>query len=97
MWYSCVQYLLLVVHFFGWLLLQERNQCRVNLHKKHVLDNDICELCGQYAERCDHLIFQCLVAKEFWNYLGWRNLRILAVNQLWEMPRPVGAPQSSSR
>ena len=80
------------VRFFGWLLLHERIQCRANLHNKHVLDDDICELCGQSAETCDHLIFQCTVARSFWNHLGWRDLSIPPVNRLWELPRPAEVP-----
>jgi len=58
------------VKFFGWLLLKERVRCKINLHKKHVMDSDTCELCGQAPECYDHLIFQCTVARAFWNQPG---------------------------
>lgn len=51
----------LPVKFFGWLMLQERIQCKLNLRKKHILGDDTCELCGDSLESCDHPIFHCTV------------------------------------
>jgi len=81
------------VRFFGWLLMLGRLQCRANLYYKHVLDDDICELCRQQPETSDHLIFHCTVAKEFWNHLGFQgNLPLPSTKQLWDMPRPPTKP-----
>jgi len=68
------------VRFFGWLLMRGRLQCRANLYYKHVLDDDICELCRQQPETSDHLIFHCTVAKEFWNHLGFQGLPLPSTN-----------------
>jgi len=70
------------VKFFGWLLLQERIQCRANLAKKNILDSDTRELCGQSAENCDYLIFHCPVANSFWTHLGWDSASLPQVHRL---------------
>jgi hypothetical protein len=46
------------VQFFAWLLVQERIQCRSNLVKKHVVAENMCEVCAQ-EEDCSHIIFRC--------------------------------------
>jgi hypothetical protein len=33
--------------FFAWLLAQEKIQCKTNLRKKRILEEDGCEECGQ--------------------------------------------------
>ena len=80
------------VRFFGWLLVNNRIQCRYNLHLKHVLDDDICQLCGNAAETADHLIFRCLVPSAFWNHIGWTGVNLPEPTHLWEMPRPPHIP-----
>ena len=81
------------VKFFGWLLLQERIQCRANLAKKNILDSDTRELCGQSAENCDHLVFHCPVANSFWTHLGLDSTSLPQVHRLWKMRRPDHIPQ----
>lgn len=83
------------VRFFGWMLLHESIHCQVNLHNKHVLDDDICELCRQEGETCDHLIFRCIVVKALWNHLGWQSLPIPGVHPDHKEPPPP--PPSSPR
>ena len=77
------------VQFFAWLLTQDRLNCRSNLKVKNILDDDICELCGQEAEDCQHLILTCPFAT-------WRALDIDAsgcsVQSLWDIPRPATIP-----
>lgn len=80
------------VRFFGWLLLKDRIQCRANLYHKNVLDNDICELCQLATESSEHLIFQCTVARQFWEHLGFQGLPLPLVTELWNMPRPPAVP-----
>ncbi|TVU26071.1 hypothetical protein EJB05_28600, partial [Eragrostis curvula] len=58
------------VQFFTWLLVQGRIKCRTTLLTKHIVDDDICELCLVVAESADHLIFQCPVAASFWQAIG---------------------------
>lgn len=80
------------VCFFGWLLLKERIQCRANLHRKNILDDDICELCRQNPETVDHLIFHCSVAAQFWNHVRCQGMPLPAIPELWNMPRPAAVP-----
>lgn len=80
------------VRFFGWLLLQDRIQCRANLYHRNILEDDICELCHQAAENSEHLIFHCTVAKQFWDHIGYRGLPLPLITELWDMPRPPTVP-----
>jgi len=34
------------VQFFGWLLIHDRVQSKANLHKKKILEDVVCDLCG---------------------------------------------------
>jgi hypothetical protein len=34
------------VQFFAWLLAQEKTQCKTNLRKKRILEEDVCEECA---------------------------------------------------
>ncbi|TVU08333.1 hypothetical protein EJB05_41734, partial [Eragrostis curvula] len=47
------------VQFFGWLLVQERIQCKTNLLQKTIVDDAKCEVCSSADETSDHLIFEC--------------------------------------
>jgi hypothetical protein len=38
------------VKFFAWLLVQNRIQCKTNLRKKNILDDDTCELCNNGSD-----------------------------------------------
>jgi hypothetical protein len=80
------------VKFFGWLLLQERIHCRANLAKINILDDAMCELCGQSEEDCEHLIFRCPVASSLWAHLGWDMNQLPPISNLWEIPRPDQGP-----
>jgi len=52
-----------------WLLSQKRIQCRVNLHRKHIVPNATCELCGEADESPEHIINGCHIARQFWTKL----------------------------
>jgi hypothetical protein len=80
------------VRFFGWLLLNNRIQCRSNLFMKHILEDDICELCGNAVETADHLIFHCPVSSQFWSHIGWAEQDVPQVADLWQMTRPAHIP-----
>lgn len=79
------------VKFFGWLLVQGRIQCRLNLVKKNVLTNSSCELCGQ-GESCDHIMFHCQFALTVWTSLGIDTTNA-TVAALWTVARPTTVPK----
>lgn len=79
------------IQFFGWLLMQERIQCRVNLAKKNILTNSSCALCGQ-EESCDHIILHCSFASQVWSSLGFQTADA-TVKLLWNVARPATVPK----
>jgi hypothetical protein len=81
------------VKFFGWLLVQGRVHCKANLLKKHIVEDDSCDLCSQSSESCDHLFFVCPVARSFWSHLGWDPSLLPSVESLWEIPCPDHIPK----
>uniref|UniRef100_J3L6R6 Reverse transcriptase zinc-binding domain-containing protein n=1 Tax=Oryza brachyantha TaxID=4533 RepID=J3L6R6_ORYBR len=52
-----------VKHF--WLLLRDRIQSAANLKARNWDGSEFCKLCGQ-LETCQHIIFQCPLAKFMW-------------------------------
>ncbi|CAN6250750.1 unnamed protein product [Urochloa humidicola] len=78
------------VRFFAWLLIQDRVQHKNNLVKKHILDNDTCDLCHSSKEDADHLIWRCPFAQSFWSHIGWPNLYTVAT--LHAAKAPPGTP-----
>lgn len=58
------------VQLFFWLLMKGRIQCRSNLHRKKIVDSPNCTACGAAHETPEHIIFQCPIAKQFWQALG---------------------------
>lgn len=38
-----------------------------NLHKRKMVADSTCQLCGEHQETTNHLIFQCRVSKEIWS------------------------------
>lgn len=58
------------VKFFGWLLAQNRIQCRTSLLRKNILEDARCEVCGQEDETADHIISGCSFVCSFWMHIG---------------------------
>jgi hypothetical protein len=58
------------VEFFAWLLSQSRIQCKVNLVKKIIVDNETCDICNAGPEDTTRIIFGCTNARQFWNAVG---------------------------
>jgi hypothetical protein len=58
------------VKFFGWLLLQNRLQCRVNLHRKGIVEEDVCPICQNAPKSEDHMLRDCSFVAVFWLKLG---------------------------
>ena len=80
------------VQFFAWLLQRDRIQCKTNLLRRHVLVDDICDLCGQAPETASHLIFHCQFASMFWRSIGFQLPSEFATKELHCLPRPPGIP-----
>lgn len=80
------------VKFFAWLLTRQRIQCRSNLHKRRVVDDATCELCGQEDETANHIVFGCPFAREFWAALGFSISDAADVSHLDQLSRPGHVP-----
>jgi hypothetical protein len=53
------------VQFFLWLLPKNKNLTRDNLAKRQKVENMMCLFCEE-LESCNHVFFECVVAKEMW-------------------------------
>jgi hypothetical protein len=53
------------IHFFLWLLVHNKNLTRDNLVKRQSVDDLTCAFCNE-LETCNHLFFDCVVAKTAW-------------------------------
>lgn len=75
------------VHFFLWLLSQNKVLTRDNLSVRKKVDDKTCLFCKEH-ESVAHLFFDCVVAKQLWcnvsEILG-RNvgLDFLSIGQMW--------------
>jgi hypothetical protein len=53
------------IHFFLWLLSNNRLLTRDNLERRQKLDNNICLFCDE-KESIEHMFFSCVVARQVW-------------------------------
>lgn len=60
------------VKFFGWLVQRGKIQCKVNLARKGIVQDTICEACRGGEETVPHILFHCEFAKQFGSCLGRR-------------------------
>lgn len=81
------------VKFFGWLLMQNRIQCKTNLEKKGLLPDALCELCKLHDEDADHIITGCPFARSFWRRIGWQPKDVC---RLWETRAPSRTPREAT-
>ncbi|TVU23656.1 hypothetical protein EJB05_26035, partial [Eragrostis curvula] len=77
------------IQFFAWLLVHGRIQCKTNLLTKHVVDNDVCDICHSSAETPDHIISQCPFAASFWERIGFSAHNMPQVAELWTVSLPA--------
>ena len=80
------------VQFFGWLLISDKIQSRVNLQKRKVLEEATCELCQHQPETSLHLLFWCPAAANFWRRLGFLVPSDFDVGELHHLSRPPRIP-----
>ncbi|OEL26247.1 hypothetical protein BAE44_0012732, partial [Dichanthelium oligosanthes] len=59
--------------------------------QKSILPDAACERCHAGEETCDHLIFMCSFAQQFWCSLGI-DPSACSVSKLWTVPRPTTVP-----
>ena len=76
------------VKFFGWVLTKDRIQCKTALCRKNILQDAICDICGDAEENGDHIISGCSFAKCFWRRIGWQPNSIAPVIELWKSSPP---------
>lgn len=80
------------VQFFAWLLIHGRIQCKSNLLHKHIVAEDVCDLCRTSPETTDHVIFDCPFATSFWRHVGFGAHHQRPAECLWETQCPPGVP-----
>jgi hypothetical protein len=44
---------------------------RVNLHAKHIVDDEQCQRCAAPIEDCHHVFFSCLASSQLWMTIGY--------------------------
>jgi hypothetical protein len=54
------------VRFLAWLASKDRLQTRVNIKKKGIMEDNICEICHATPETTMHILFNCGFATTFW-------------------------------
>lgn len=84
------------VKFFGWLLVQQRLHCKVNLFHKQMIQDQTCELCKAAPEDAEHLFTGCSVAQAFWSHLGWSSDDLPSMISPWEVRPPEHIPSNCS-
>jgi hypothetical protein len=57
------------VHFFLWLVINNRALTRDNLAKRRKVEDDSCLFCSE-KETINHLFFDCAIAKQCWNMIS---------------------------
>lgn len=57
------------VHFFLWLLSKNKALTRDNLAKRRNVADPSCLFCSE-KETCQHLFFECVVAKQMWKSIS---------------------------
>jgi hypothetical protein len=77
------------VRFFAW----NKIQCKVNLERKGLLPDALCELCKSQDEDADHIITGCTFAQSFWRRIGWKPNE---VQRLWETRTPPRVPKEAT-
>lgn len=55
------------IKHFWWKVAHNSISTEENLHKRKMVGDNTCQLCGEHLETTNHLIFQCRNNKEIWN------------------------------
>ena len=82
------------VKVFAWLYFKDRLCTRVNLHSKHVVDDDHCQRCSASLEDRYHVFFTCTASADLWWKIGLLNTASLSDNEIWNSNVPPGLDAS---
>jgi hypothetical protein len=55
-----------VVKTFLWQACNEILPTRANLHRKKIISDPLCPLCGRESETAGHVLWTCVVAQDVW-------------------------------
>jgi hypothetical protein len=80
------------IQFFMWLLSKGRIQCRANLYRKKIVQDQHCEACGASEETTDHIILHCPFARDFWNEIGIADTTQIMAREIHEISAISGLP-----
>ncbi|CAD6247378.1 unnamed protein product [Miscanthus lutarioriparius] len=82
------------VKVFTWLYFKDRLSTRVNLHSKHVVDDDHCQRCSASLEDRHHVFFACSASADLWGEIGLSNTASLSDAEIWNSNVPPGLDAS---
>jgi hypothetical protein len=84
------------IHFFLWLVVHNKNLTRDNFVKRQSVDDLTCVFYNE-LETCNHIFFECVVAKAAWNEIKLcvgNTVAIVDINSIaknWENKRDDSA------
>jgi len=59
------------VRVFWWRVLLEFLPTKQILFRRHIEPEAFCEVCGEPEESIRHVLLDCTVARQFWQYTRW--------------------------
>ena len=57
-------------HFFAWLAFKNRCWTSAGLARRGLPHQDSCPLCGEAEESIQHLLLDCVFARQIWHWVG---------------------------
>jgi hypothetical protein len=63
---------------------------RINLHAKHVVDDDQCQRCAASVEDRHHVFFGCSTSSELWEKIGLSHIATMTNVEVWNAYAPAG-------
>lgn len=78
------------VKIFAWLYFKDRLSSRVNLHAKHVVDNEQCLRCNGAVETRRHIFFECRSSSALWRVTKLGHVGLLSDDEIWSSASPAG-------
>lgn len=79
---------------FLWLLHRERLPSAALLHRRNIIDSDLCALCGVHEDQ-HHILLQCHQARAVWHLLQWPVVpHVRSFRDIWGIPElPTDDPR----
>jgi hypothetical protein len=78
------------VKIFAWLYFKDHLSSRVNLHAKHVVDNEQCLRCNGAVETRCHIFFECRNSSALWRVTKLGHVGLLSDDEIWSSASPAG-------